>query len=124
VVFLALALGFAATGVTLRGFIDGAKAIDVGPIPQGAPINLLMNINPQAPLRNLIRAVGGLERGIVLSQRESDPEKALEVFNHEAGQVLLEASKCPDFVLDRGHWFAEELTDEEKKELKAFLRTL
>jgi len=37
---------------------------------------------------------------------------------------LLEASKCPDFVLDRGHWFAQGLTEDEKNELKAFLRTL
>jgi hypothetical protein len=46
------------------------------------------------------------------------------VFQDEAGQALLEASKCPDFVLDRGHWFAEHLTDDEKRQLKAFLKTL
>jgi len=124
VIFLALALGFAAIGITLHRFVDGAIPISVGPIPQGTPINLLMNINPQAPMRNLIRAVAGLERGIVLSRRERDPARALHVFSHEAGQALLEASKCPDFVLDRGHWFAEGLTDEDKNELKAFLRTL
>ena len=36
----------------------------------------------------------------------------------------MRASKYPDFVLDRGHWFAETLTDEQKKDLKAFLKTL
>jgi hypothetical protein len=34
------------------------------------------------------------------------------------------ASKCPDFVLDRGHYFGEALTDQEKMDLIAFLKTL
>jgi hypothetical protein len=36
----------------------------------------------------------------------------------------MRASKNPDFVLDRGHWFAETLTDAQKNDLRAFLRTL
>jgi len=36
----------------------------------------------------------------------------------------LKVSKCPDFVLDRGHWFAEGLSDEQKQQLKEFLKTL
>ena len=35
-------------------------------------------------------------------------------WKEEAGLALLKASKCPDFVLDRGHWFAEGLTEPEK----------
>ena len=50
--------------------------------------------------------------------------EALRAFESEAGASMLKASKCPDFVLDRGHWFAEGLTDEEKHQLKAFLKTL
>jgi len=125
VTFLVFALGFLTTGVLLDRFVDGRLGrIHVGPIPQGTPINLLMNINPEAPLLNLIRAASGVARGIVLSQREKTPKDALDVFQREAGQPLLEASKCPDFVLDRGHWFAEQLTPEEKRQLKAFLKTL
>ena len=124
-VFLLFALGFAVTGFKLHAFVDGRLGpIHIGPIPQGTPINLLMNLNPEAPMPNLIRAVAGLTRGIVLSQRENSPVQALRVFQREAGQPLLEASKCPDFVLDRGHWFAQGLTEDEKKELKAFVRTL
>jgi hypothetical protein len=124
-IFLASALAFAATAVVLHRFVDGELGpISVGPIPQGAPINLIMNINPEAPMPNLIRAVSGMTRGIFLSRREQDPARALQVFEREAGQALLEASKCPDFVLDRGHWFAEGLSDDEKQALKAFLRTL
>jgi len=125
VVFAVVALGSLWLGVTMHAFVNGRGGpINLGPIPQGTPLNLLMNINPQAPTPNLIRAVSGLVRGMLLSQRECDPARALQVFEREAGQALLEASKCPDFVLDRGHWFAEALTDDEKRSLKAFLKTL
>jgi hypothetical protein len=130
VIFLLFALGFAFTGAELNRFVEGQLGpVDVAHIPRGTPINLLMNINPEAPLPNLIRAVAGLTRGIVLSQRARVTEHAsaarvLQIFQDEAGQALLEASKCPDFVLDRGHWFAKDLAPEEKQALKAFLRTL
>jgi hypothetical protein len=37
----------------------------------------------------------------------------------------MNASKCPDFVTDRGHdyEFIRRLTDEEKRQLKALLKT-
>jgi hypothetical protein len=51
-------------------------------------------------------------------------DQRLKVFEQTAGPALMKASKCPDFVLDRGHYFGEALTDEEKKDLIAFLKTL
>ena len=57
-------------------------------------------------------------------------EDAWNVFAQRAGQPLLDASKCPDFVLDRGHLFGETLdpdpkkNDEDKEALIAFLKTL
>ena len=41
-----------------------------------------------------------------------------------AGPALLAASKSPDFVLDRGHWFGEFLSDDDKEALIAFLKTI
>ncbi|MBV8375763.1 MAG: hypothetical protein JO279_02055, partial [Verrucomicrobia bacterium] len=55
--------------------------------------------------------------------RLSDADR-LKVFEQKAGPALMAASKCPDFVLDRGHYFGEALTDQEKKDLIAFLKTL
>ncbi|HWM69784.1 MAG TPA: hypothetical protein VNO35_24615 [Steroidobacteraceae bacterium] len=137
VIFVVFALGFAFIGREVHGFVagtlrnsDGTLArINIEHIPKGTPVNLLMNLNPQAPTPNLIRAVAGLTRGLILSQRarlsqHADDTKVLEIFQREAGQALLEASKCPDFVLDRGHWFAQDLKDEDKQALKEFLRTL
>jgi hypothetical protein len=125
VVFVVFALGSLALGIQLHAFVNGDRGpINVGPIPQGTPLNLIMNINPEAPTANLIRAVSAMTRGILLSRREKNPADALRVFEEEAGQPLLEVSKCPDFVLDRGHWFGEALSDNDKKNLKAFLKTL
>lgn len=133
-------------GAALGGIIHG-KLLDVnlGPFPKGMPVNLVMNMSPAAPLGVQVDAATALVRGMLLAKRElpsaddfkeaeKDPKekqdlltkqaKALAAFENEAGAALLKASKCPDFVMDRGHWFGEALTDEEKKQLKAFLRTL
>jgi hypothetical protein len=126
--FAVSAVVFVLIGGVAKAFLDGRLiGIDVGPIPRGTPVNLLMNINPDAPTVDLLNAVAGLTRGVLLMQRENlqeDSFKALGDFQREAGPALLKASKCPDFVLDRGHWFAQTLTDDEKRQLKAFLETL
>jgi len=130
IIFVALALGCGWIGYVAHGFAAGERGgISVGPIPRGTPVNLIMNMNPEAPIGKLLRGTTALIRAIYLSARVpgDDPgsEAArLRVFESEAGQALLEASKCPDFVLDRGHWFAEDLSADQKRQLKAFLRTL
>lgn len=126
--FAASAVVFALIGGFATAFLDGhVMGITLGPIPRGTPVNLLMNIDPDAPTVDLLDAVAGLTRG-VLRVRRDDPHdgsfKALDEFQQEAGPALLKASKCPDFVLDRGHWFGEALPDEQKQQLKAFLATL
>ncbi|MFD1559885.1 hypothetical protein ACFSHT_30300 [Paraburkholderia silviterrae] len=119
---------FAVMGGLGKALLDGRLiGIDIGPIPRGTPVNLLMNIDPDAPTVDLLHAAAGLTRGVLLVRRD-DPKdgsfKALGEFQREAGPALLKASKCPDFVLDRGHWFGETLSDDEKRQLKAFLETL
>lgn len=128
VVFLALAGLFAFTGFQANAFVDGKLGgIKLGPVPTGTPVNLIMNLNPEAPTGDLLRAVFGMTRGFLrinkdqLSQKDGSAWKAFEA---EAAAPLMRVSKCPDFVLDRGHWFAQSLSDEEKKQLKAFLATL
>jgi hypothetical protein len=37
---------------------------------------------------------------------------------------LLAASKCPDLVEDRGHYFGTSLPDDDKRALIEFLQTL
>jgi len=116
------------------------QGIDVGPIPRGVPVNLIMNLDPDPKKINKVApAVLGLTRALVqIHRRDLHGEEAYNVFVTKAAPALMAASKCPDFVLDRGHWFGETLNDDpktdevawEKKndELKealiAFLKTL
>lgn len=113
-------------GLELNAFINGDLGpLSVGPIPAGTPVNLIMNINPEAPKGLLIDAGASLLRGSYLvSARGLKDKEALQAFEQEAGLPLLKASKCPDFWMDRGHWFGEALTDDEKHQLIAFLKTL
>ena len=64
-----------------------------------------------------------------LPENASD-EQARRVFA-DLVEPLLELSKCPDFVVNRGHYFgtdqfAEEpgLGDQQKRDLMEFLKTL
>lgn len=102
------------------------QGIDLGPIPRGTPVNLLMNLDPDLKkIDKVAPAVLGLTRALVKINRENlVGEEAYKVFSAKAAPALMAASKCPDFVLDRGHWFGEPLTDAEKEALIAFLKTL
>jgi hypothetical protein len=115
-----------ATGVWLSAFVNGAMGpLSMGPIPQGTPVDLIMNINPEAPIDALLNAGTSLLRGAwMIKARDLQGKEALQTFEREAGLSLLKASKCPDFWMDRGHWFGEALSDEEKRQLIAFLKTL
>ena len=138
VVFAALFLATGLAGWRTHQFLSGNGAdLHFGPIPAGVPVNLLMNINPEAPMSTLLRAGSTLTHAVLHIRRDhlvgdgvdaqsarKNAPRALKIFEDEAGQALLEASKCPDFVLDRGHWFAEDLSPTDKEALKAFLRTL
>src|SRR5262249_21320056 len=111
--------------VGLNLFLAGSLGpLRVGPIPRGTPVNLIMNIDPEKK-GELAHGFAGMFRAIVKIKRDGlKGDDAARVFNQEAGPGLLKASKCPDFVLDRGHWFGEQLTDDEKRQLIAFLKTL
>ena len=68
--------------------------------------------------------------GMIIKKKNLLGEEAWEVFKAKAGQALMDASKCPDFILDKGHLFGETLdadpnrNREAKEDLIAFLKTL
>jgi hypothetical protein len=49
-------------------------------------------------------------------------DKIRAVYANLAGP-LLALTKCPDFVVGRGHYFGKSLRDEEKRALIEFLKT-
>ncbi|MEO5912963.1 MAG: hypothetical protein ABIS50_01935 [Luteolibacter sp.] len=125
-----IVIGIIMVGFIAHQFINGRLVVDgqitgveVGPIPPGTPVNFLMNLNPDSP--NLPKAVVSMFYGITRIKKENlEGEGAWKAFSDEAGEALMSASKCPDYVLDRGHWFGEGLSIDDKENLIAFLQTL
>ena len=103
--------------------------IEIGPIPKGTPVNLLSNIDLEQRVKVIAFVVKAKEVLKSLPKGASDDE-ARRAFSGLV-QPLLELSKCPDFVVNRGHYFgtdffAEEpgLSDQDKRALIEFLKTL
>ncbi len=141
--------GFLPSAVTflhgpLNWLLPGAFAsngdLQIGPIPAGTPIGLISNFDPFPEDRSLIagttRAWKLLGLGLRLRHdmaampANADDATARQIFT-PLGRELYALSMCPDFVVNRGHYFgtdmfAEEpgLSDSEKRDLIAFLKTL
>jgi hypothetical protein len=87
-------------------------------------VNLMMNLDPEKTDKLPDALVGMFRATLRIKKSHLEGDAAYRVFAEEAGPALLAASKSPDFVLDRGHWFGEKLSDEDKEALIAFLKTL
>jgi hypothetical protein len=120
--------------------VFGDGGIQIGPIPTGTPVDLLANLNILSEDRDPAAWAAHDAKVLELALRlkhdlEALPANATEddarrVFvNLE--QPLMDLSKCPDFVVNRGHYFGTSLfkeepglTDQEKNALIEFLKTL
>ncbi|MGZ5986706.1 MAG: hypothetical protein ACXWK7_17405, partial [Caulobacteraceae bacterium] len=127
-------------------------SIVLGPIPAGMPVNLLANTKLRAETGNPIDNLVNTWRLLRLAHRLSHDLKDLPpgltgmaLRDHFANvrEPLLQLSKCPDFVVNRGHLFGAEafnqqdglsaderawgtetpLSDPDKRALIAFLKT-
>ena len=125
--------------------------ITLGPIPKGMPVSLLSNLKLQAESdklsdkaahkRDLAEVLVKLPADLFKARNAADAELREKFANLRA--PLLRLSKCPDFVVNRGHYFgtaefnqqdglsADEkafgtepaLSDDDKRALIAFLKT-
>jgi hypothetical protein len=145
--YLRVAVGYLPE--SLQGLVEPAEKLDpkfihdgkieIGPIPAGTPVDLLANMNllPESTdlgerlkhdkkvLELLLKAKHDLK---ALPRGASD-EDARRVFANLVGPMF-ELSKCPDYVVNRGHYFGtsyfkEEpgLSDDDKRALIEFLKT-
>jgi hypothetical protein len=100
--------------------------IHLGPIPQGTPVNLLANLNPDAKPAELRKAVK-LTVGTLaeIESKHLDAEQGQALLRGKAAPALMEVNKCPDFVMDHGHYFAwfDQMTDDDKDALIELLKT-
>ena len=95
------------------------------PIPPNTPINLLANIDLQTDSKRLAALIQRISAVMEhISAEKLDSDATTNLMRRELAPLLFKLSKCPDFVEDRGHYFGVDLTDEDKRSLIEFLKTL
>jgi hypothetical protein len=128
------------------------SSIAIGPIPAGTPVNLLANTklraevddNVAAHAANLARLAGALVLNSAAAAGADDtPDDQLRERLSGLREPFMALSKCPDFVVNRGHYFGTamfnqqnglsederafgtepELGDNDKRALIEFLKT-
>jgi hypothetical protein len=136
----------------LPWLVSAGGDVVLGPIPQGTPVGLLSNLRLRAETRDVSdRAVHAkrlaellveLKRALASAPADASDEELRQRFA-SLKEPMLQLSKCPDLVVNRGHYFGTselnnqeglspderafgrepELTDEDRRALIAFLKT-
>jgi hypothetical protein len=120
-------------------WLFGEEGVEIGPIPAGTPVNLLANLRLISESTATGDRARHLREVLALLKRGKDDLKALppnasdEQARAEFADLvepLLSLSTCPDFIVNRGHYFGtgfsgEEngLSDADKRALIEFLKT-
>jgi hypothetical protein len=112
----------------------------IGPIPKGTPVGLLANLNPlpeskdpalrlehDKKLLDLVIKIAKDLHKLPPGATDDDAKKVLS----DLVNPLLELSKCPDFIVNRGHYFGTNmfrggepgLSETDRRDLIAFLKT-
>lgn len=123
--YLSLVVGL---GIGTIVYFNAGKLGDVqiGPIPAGTPVNLLANFNSEADRETQVKSVYKVVSGLAeIESRMLADEDASRVMKEKVAPALMEVNKCPDFVMDRGHYFPwfDSMTDEDKNALIELLKT-
>jgi hypothetical protein len=110
--------------------LDEGGFIQLGPIPKGTPVNLLANLQPLAETKTpseiikhydeLFDLLATLKVDLLTDPNTAD-DTALRKHFSDTREGLMALNKCPDFVVNRGHYFGtakfnetEGLTEDEK----------
>lgn len=130
-----------AIGLAQRLFpkLFGEGGLEIGPIPAGTPVGLLTNlnllpddsdfagrVNHDAKLLALIIRV---KHDLARLPKDASDQEARRVLDNLV-EPLMDLSKCPDYVVNRGHYFGTDrfgqelgLVDSDKRALIEFLKT-
>lgn len=120
-------------------WLFGEGGVQIGPIPAGTPVNLLSNLElrlDDASLSENLKQDAKLLELLLKATKDlkalpanATDEQARAAFANLV-EPLLGLSKCPDFEVNRGHYFGtgrvpgtKALTDAEKEALIQFLKT-
>ena len=113
--------------------------IKIGPIPKGTPLDLLGNLDvlsdstdpaeSAAHAAKVAALLAQLKHDLDVLGPNATDDEARKVFD-PLGRRLFELSKCPDYVVNRGHYFGTDkfpeepaLNDDDKRALIEFLKT-
>jgi hypothetical protein len=115
------------------------SGIVIGPIPAGVPVNLLANIQLLAETNDPVEQTAHAAKVLALANAllhdlgEAPPGVTDDELRQKFANLakpMLALSKCPDFVINRGHYFGtgkvtgeSALSDDDKRALIAFLKT-
>ena len=117
----------------LAGFF-GRDEVQIGPIPKGTPIGLLasLDITPNSgedlgarldKNKKLLALFKTLIPRLKEAKGKSDEEAAAVFKDGTLISQMLELSKCPDFIVNKGHYFGTNLSDSDKEALIELLKT-
>ena len=112
-------------GRLLKPYLDSDGYFRLGPIPEGTPINLIANIDPDIDPAILVKLCLRIKTTFLRIKAEHlDAAATKALLTEEVAPALFAASKCPDFIEDRGHLFGTTLPDDDKHALVEYLKTL
>jgi hypothetical protein len=122
-------------------WLFGEEGVELGPIPAGTPVNLIANLSlvsesgdtakPVEQVKDVLGLVLKLKRDLKALPPGASDEEARRVFAN-LREPLLDLNKCPDFVVNRGHYFGTSyfkdkdepgLSDADKRALIEFVKT-
>lgn len=136
----------------LKQLVNAEGDIQIGPIPKGMPISLLASLRPLAESQkpsdiaahyhNVLTAIIRLKHIVIAIKGKQLTDVQLRQAFSSLREPLMKLSKCPDFVVNRGHYFGTEmfnsgltadermwgrevpLSEADRRALTAFLMTL
>lgn len=110
-------------------WLFSGEGIEIGPIPKGTPVNLLSNLDLEQK-HKVLKVLLKTKRELKALPTDASDEEARAQFRNLV-EPMLAVSKCPDFVVNRGHYFGTDylpdepgLSDDDKRALIEFLKTL
>jgi hypothetical protein len=124
----------------LPALFDADGGITIGPFPKGLPVNLLANLQPLSETTDPIERLRHVERLVQLLvdlkiylatlPPNATDEQMVSGIGSKMDSALLALNKCPDFEVNRGHYFGTgqaagepALGDSDKRALIEFLKT-
>lgn len=134
-------LGIGATLMPSLLISDGPqRGVALGPFPTGMPVELIANLqlvlDSGSTLdslkldRDVLSAVLKLNSALSAARGKTDEEARAIVFSPDVVEPLMKVSKCPDYIVNRGHYFGAAaipgeaaLSNAEKTALISYLKT-